>query len=315
MSGSAFIAYKYRNLPRSLNERSRHLLDFWNSIESGLANSEEPTRRHHALMKLLLAEEDSSLKRLWQIVVDHELYYANPSSLNDPFECDLIGPYRQFLQDIVDTPGAAEKLEISTERMDDIRRSLDLEPEELQEAMSPEMPKVREDLRKKYDKLLGVLSLSKNPAQPLLWAHYGANHFGVAVGIRVHRQSEEDCSPQVFDVTYPEQAGPGIVTAFRDSIEPHDAVKIAIQALCRKTSDWHYEGEVRAFRDLDEGGPVESFPGEQLVELVFGVRTNPEVRDLIISWFPLEDPQRPKMRQVFNPDFGKLDIRDISEHE
>lgn len=98
-----------------------------------------------------------SFKSACSIMSNSSIGFSCLEDLNDPFE------------------GTA----ICFEGEDDLSRKLQINPH-------------RNRLSRNY----GVLSLTRNPLNPLLWAHYGDDHRGVVIGIDMKKANlvdEESC--------------------------------------------------------------------------------------------------------------------------
>jgi hypothetical protein len=142
------------------------------------------------------------------------------------------------------------------------------------------------DMRKRLSQV-GIFSLSECNDNELMWAHYGANHSGIALGfsggadsklrdnrhmIAVNYVNEKP----VFDVGfknevsfYATQSG-GIESRGRVSFE--DSVFRA--SLSTKTTPWCYEKE---WRYVEETHGLFDWPGDW-VSVVFGMRMSKERR-------------------------------------
>lgn len=117
--------------------------------------------------------------------------------------------------------------------------------------------------RNEYERSCGVLSLTRQPLNPLMWAHYGDEHKGVVIGIDVERAGFLNLETCLLPANY----GEVIYTAtFPNSILPEDAhhPNIRLQhgfdpasftqlkaAFLYKAMDWCYEEEVRVVKNID----------------------------------------------------------------
>lgn len=105
----------------------------------------------------------------------------------------------------------------------------------------------------------GILSLSRNFRNLLMWTHYGDEHRGFVIGFDksheflcqndVVRKSNETPSSGLFDVIYSTER-----SVIRNDDNNDNYFK---KMLCEKPIDWAYEEEVRAFRPLNGEGPVD----------------------------------------------------------
>ncbi len=104
----------------------------------------------------------------------------------------------------------------------------------------------REDIRQRLN-ALGILSLTENPTDLLMWAHYGANHIGFVFEFddrhpwfREQRPMGDDCG-NLRRISYSDQPS-----------SPNLAELKATEVFYTKAKKWEYEGEWRIIRPLAE---------------------------------------------------------------
>jgi Protein of unknown function (DUF2971) len=89
----------------------------------------------------------------------------------------------------------------------------------------------------------GVFSLSYNPLQELIWAHYGGSHRGFCVGYDLQRLVDfEPNVHQLLEVQY-SNAAPSIQA--RDLLSANSPADVLRKLLAVKSKPWSYEEEVR----------------------------------------------------------------------
>lgn len=89
----------------------------------------------------------------------------------------------------------------------------------------------------------GVFSLSHNPLQELIWAHYGGSHRGFCIGYDLERLIEfEPNVHHFFDVQY-SNAAP--VLRPSDLLSSKSHIDVLKKMLGAKSKPWAYEEEVR----------------------------------------------------------------------
>lgn len=89
----------------------------------------------------------------------------------------------------------------------------------------------------------GVFSLSYNPLQELIWAHYGGSHRGFCIGYDLEKLVEFEPNVHHFlDVQYSNTA-PAILPA--DLIKSESHFDVLTKMLGVKSKPWAYEEEVR----------------------------------------------------------------------
>jgi len=95
-----------------------------------------------------------------------------------------------------------------------------------------------DDVIKKIDgakEVIKLCSLSRNPDNPLMWAHYANGHRGFVVGVEVDTKR--------YVLRQVKYEGPSYV---RNALK-HGDNETAINVLCHKLPVWSYEEEERVF--------------------------------------------------------------------
>jgi Protein of unknown function (DUF2971) len=136
----------------------------------------------------------------------------------------------------------------------------------------------------------GILSLSKNPCDALLWAHYGGGHTGLCLGFDVSKMFSEEplggeveyvASPRYRELflslveelgefvkpwedgsTYPNEVG--------DKFYTRQIYQITQEGMFVKSEKWKYEEEFRIVRDRSG---LHGYDPSSLREIVFGTKT------------------------------------------
>jgi hypothetical protein len=202
--------------------------------------------------------------RALEILINKELWLAEPKSLNDPFDCQ-----REY-SEIIDN--AFEPLKLS---------------EKKRTAIAKATAKVVGNLR--------VLSLSTEDDNPLLWAHYADSHKGFCLGFR---KNIFDSPYSENKVRYKNEA-PKLVlsnelieTSNFECEEWHSKLTAELHEYlykfaCTKPKQWKYEVESRIITlDPIQGKVVKFFPSF-LDRVYFGlnmcIKDQKSVRELLSS--------------------------------
>jgi len=127
---------------------------------------------------------------------------------------------------------------------------------------------IETELLRQYDK--GVFSLAEREDCPVMWSHYGGQHYGICIGYSV----PEDAINDVHEVRY---GGSRLVKAstieamLDGSASARNDVDRAV--LLRKAARWSYEREWRLIGKRGLGSsPLE------LKEVIFGVRCDDSIK-------------------------------------
>ncbi|MCO6388539.1 DUF2971 domain-containing protein [Aliihoeflea sp. 40Bstr573] len=248
--------------------------------------------------------------RLLDMLVDDELYYANPSDFNDPLDsrptlaADLdVHQLEQVLSRLVEQrtkeemTAAAKAIKYRGPRtIDHIARHSRTKADQLvreveyaagnpiYEVMDPHKfllgRYLEEELLRRYDR--GIVSFGSRATCPLMWSHYADQHRGICAGYSV----PADATDQLHKINY---GGSRNVRASDVAVMDTDTDarrRVDEAVLLRKAASWRYEREWRLI------GTRGSQPSRlELEEVVFGIRCKPTVKFAIVK--ALENRRRP----------------------
>ena len=144
-----------------------------------------------------------------------------------------------------------------------------------------------EDMRKRL-KAVGVFSLSEAIDNELMWAHYGGNHSGVALGFGCAPNCKLVKPRHTLPVTYASEK-PTFKTGFKNEIAFYAAPGGGTRSISRvsfeddvfraaistKTPAWNYE---REWRYVEESSGLFDWPGP-LISVTFGLKMTRERRN------------------------------------
>lgn len=130
---------------------------------------------------------------------------------------------------------------------------------------------------------IGVLSLTRNPLNPLMWAHYGQNHTGGVVAIDAEAAGLECVNSNIITAS----AGNIIYTTVRPSVDGdelpyHDEIsaqhdRLMLERLfLYKSLHWSYEEEIRVARQVEYAPQIKhqdfNIPASAIVEVYLGAK-------------------------------------------
>ena len=179
-----------------------------------------------------------------RIFRDGKLYYARPTTLNDPYEAHI-----EF-----DMSSCVEKARVSHMRVlrernrvnGDYMETLQQTWEQVNRNVEVQMNHIKNgtmDFHSYYRDVMdhhGVLSLSEERNNLLLWAHYGAEHKGMCLGFDWTNTG----LPEAVEVAYH--------TMYREvDIWAHTEQELARIACFQKSVEWSYERERRSFSNAE----------------------------------------------------------------
>ncbi|AGH45849.1 DUF2971 domain-containing protein [Paraglaciecola psychrophila] len=262
--------------------------------------------------KVLFKYRDDS-ERTQDIIRNQKIWLSSPSQLNDPLECrigeippvweaktiremeqgQLMGlvaqrpffepPKRLFSLSERETKQWLKRFKKLTHSRK-VKAMRSLYSDHGMRLSNPE--NIFRDMRKRLSSV-GIFSLSGTSANELMWAHYGANHEGVAFGFSWSNDCKlanpRHCLPATYNREKPTfkagiknevqimAPGSGVQNVQRVSFED-DVFRSTIST---KTPAWEYEKE---WRYVEESHGLFDFPGI-LSQVVFGMRMSNERRD------------------------------------
>lgn len=253
----------------------------------------------------------SDTKYTEEIFTSGKVFLSNANGLNDPFECSLQEIGKEWILDQIKQMKSAA---ISGFVMAAIKGKKDgmffgLNSIEIEDSLAP--LKTLETLEEKFeyyyytmnkingnppsnpDKLfsqidaqlldVGIFSLSSNHDHPLMWAHYGGDHFGLNIGFSKQPESKlnnkNHFMPVIYSDELPEMSKDGFKTQMTFSSDENgrlysSSYKISFEdetfqkVISTKPSCWGYEKE---WRYVEPFKGLYDWPG-QIEEVTFGLR-------------------------------------------
>ncbi len=218
------------------------------------------------------------------LLVNREVYFASPDKLNDPYDCQV------SVIAAIDAAIAQTRDRIShnvTEKLERLKK------------LSAVLTKLEEDTRR-----VGVLSLSEDNLNVLMWSHYADEHRGLCIGFRFSPEiTEYHEENRIIGTTACHYCGNNpfadFFVQFVKAVElvPWGEFWPAILSIgmASKSEWWRPENEVRVLRTAP--GFV-LFRPEELVQVVFGMRMDERARKTIRNILSSDDWAHVKYSQV-----------------
>lgn len=215
------------------------------------------------------------------VITELELFFAQPHTLNDPY--DVRPPYN-FIIPKIDIEDVRRKIREAGKAIEP-----NLSKEQLEEEVEFRLKQILQDpigyFKKtrldfvldstKYD-TFGVLSFCTGFDNEPMWAHYGNNHSGFAIGFNTVKLARAlNCT--VGLVEYNDTP--------LDYYIMGDNSGLLEKEMFRKSTKWQSEQELR-FLTIGVGvyrNRINKFPNEAVEEIVFGLNTNKDTKDQIIE--------------------------------
>lgn len=188
------------------------------------------------------------------IITDNSMMFSSPKAFNDPFDCQLQPITFPSAIDVTNylikiLPGAPANViaNLATNAISD----------------PIAFARILENAIKFDDK--GVLCLSQEPDNILLWSHYADNHFGVCLKFDILQDLDFFSIP--LHCLYP--------TVYPMYNHMTDSDKLVDMMIKTKFKPWDYENEIRIFKQTNG---LKHFNKQALTEIIFGCNTpQPEI--------------------------------------
>lgn len=158
------------------------------------------------------------------------------------------------------------------------------------EFLEQEGPQMQDGL----SKLFGVVSLTADPLNRLMWAHYADSHSGIVVEF-AHTQEREAQGIRVAGSPF----GLALKVVYESKLAKlKPDFSNATEIYSTKHLTWGYEEEWRVIRPLIEAAQeivdgktfyLLSFKPEYLIRIIFGLRVDPKVEASLSEMLQLKD--------------------------
>ncbi|KUJ55624.1 DUF2971 domain-containing protein [Chryseobacterium aquaticum] len=232
-----------------------------------------------------------------KIFTEQKVWLSNAKGLNDPFECTI----QEIAEDYINKQvkimkeahlfGFIQSMKLSpdpskTMVLKKIKKAINLDDKHaiLQKAyLKYSRVKITNpiDTFKNFDKQLqnvGIFSLSEDPINDLMWAHYGEEHCGIAIGfsntLETVLSNKEKCLKINYSDELPKFDSDGFLMETTVYSSGTNLQKITlndptfIKAITTKSKSWEYEKE---WRYIEENAGTYPLPGK-ISEIIFGLR-------------------------------------------
>lgn len=249
-------------------------------------------------------------ERTLDILLNDSVYFANPSTFNDPLDCSptvvadtSIDQLESLLTYLVLTRVENDILKMlntlngisainknhaknrgeeeARKFIENVKKSIwsseytpSVESEYLEFLKKSYAWNIERELLTRYVK--GVCCFSMSDTNPLLWSHYANNHKGICIGYSLDRIP----SPKLLAVEYGGSRILSTSTVYKALIQrDQSAIKQLNKAiLLRKAEEWKYEQELRMIGDVGiQDSPL------KMREIIFGLKCPATTKFLIVN--------------------------------
>ncbi len=215
-----------------------------------------------------------------KIFTKREVFFANPRSFNDPFDCGFHIVCRgERSQQVIASVAfnAAKKLhpEWSVRQAFDAaeRVGASIAANHHDEASR----QLGRSLAREYNEKAGVLCLAATCTEILMWSHYANNHRGICLEFRTDAKDSifSNARPVKYSDEYPH-------LDLRNMVED-EQLRNATAWMLTKSTNWSYEREWRIL-DFKNGTGVRAFPPESLSAVILGCCIPDDESDKVLGW-------------------------------
>jgi len=220
-----------------------------------------------------ICEEGSEKrKRLYDIVVNCELYHSNPAGFNDPYDCHPIAVIPDRMKDPEYLLEYGKRI-LLEEKVD----LTGVDVEHTVNNMMKDFLSSETRTRQMYESInetLAVCSLSETPHSSPQWAYYADSQKGVCFEFDI-------CTTDVFQISKVDYSK--IRPSVEVDLSEMGGKAITIQlvgAVTTKSIEWDHEMEVRSLKD--KRGPYK-FPPNILTKVIFGLEAPSDYQEYVMS--------------------------------
>lgn len=216
------------------------------------------------------------------LIINNRIYYSNPLQFNDPFDCKLYGirfseeSIERYLRErmklqmqFVDMTIPPEMRRPSSEQLTAL---LDTTIQKNWVKTIEECARVIQDLHEQVENEIGVLCLSSDPLNILMYSHYADSHQGICLEFNLEKDNIFNPERVRYVKNFPR-------LEFGLSYEINYALAVAL--ISTKSIDWAYEKEYRSLRG--GGAGVIEIPDNYLSGIIFGCAAKDETVQAVMD--------------------------------
>lgn len=207
------------------------------------------------IMRKFYKYRDFDDENMEKIIRNSSLYFSPIENFNDPFDCKLSYKQNYTNQEIQNyIVSLKERKSDTPHRIKDLKKSF---------GKKHDFIKSQNSMKEQIIASMGVLSLSSNYDNILMWSHYSKNHKGLVFEFTPRTpQGIGDCFFPLLEVKYSE--------SYEELSYVNDIILEAQKLMLTKYKDWAYEEEYRCI-SLDYQGE-KPFYKDELTSIIFGAK-------------------------------------------
>jgi hypothetical protein len=240
-----------------------------------------------------------------EVLKSGTIKYTHPLDFNDPFDCSPV-----YDQEAID------QLPNTRPDLFDVCATIEnWDPSDYKNKVKEKLPILKEkflngEIDKEIFQNTGIVSLSKNPYNILMWSHYAQDHKGFVVGFRIPINATKSDLPKIdflcrlLEVNYSKER-----LKYAYGIDS-DEVMLK-KTILTKSIDWKYEEEERVIDPYREPG-IHKYPrNDMLACVIAGVRMQKEHKNNIRKILNEIQPELRNKVKLFEAQESKEDYKII----
>ena len=164
----------------------------------------------------------------------HEMWYSAPCNFNDAFDCDISINEKALFECFLKEASQERRIRQGSSGWMNLKGVVHKQIHNLQEEFE------------ETKRTTGISCLSESDSSLLMWAHYANNHKGMCVEyelLKISNQLKFTPVPVIYTndrVT---------LSSLESENLDRDTMKIFVESITTKSSEWNYEKEWRIIRD------------------------------------------------------------------
>jgi Protein of unknown function (DUF2971) len=215
-----------------------------------------------------------------KIFTNCELYFAAPTTFNDPFDSGFhISCQGELNQEIIASQAIKNVRKAHPNLSDeDALRTADEVAAEIVARHHPEASRqFGRSLSRDYNDKAGVCCFAAIPTDILMWSHYANCHRGICLQFRT------DVAGSIFSRAQPVTYSELYPTLDLHTIVVNERLRARAAWMLTKSSQWSYEREWRIL-DFETGTGPQTFPPSCLTAVILGCCISDGEQEKVLKW-------------------------------
>ena len=167
-------------------------------------------------------------------IKNHEMWYSAPCNFNDVFDCDVSTNEKALFESFLKADPQGRRIRQGSSGWMNLKGVVHKQIHNLQEEFE------------ETKRTTGISCLSESDSSLLMWAHYANNHKGMCVEYELLKISDQLKFTPVPVIYTNDRV---TLSSLESENLDRDTMKIFVESITTKSSEWNYEKEWRIIRD------------------------------------------------------------------